>query len=217
LARSPVVAVPTDPAPCPCPSPTTVATGENRTARLAGARTPPAAADSLRLREARDERIDLADAGSGAALAGVGVGVAVARGVRSTGLAGLLLQSRALRRHANGAVLLLFLPRPLFLSASATRRCPVDDGSCSCGCGGRGGGRRREPLELGCGSGRTRHGRGALCSRGDRTEERDGDGDGDSSGVGRRRLGSCAGDDAGVRVRRASVDVRASASASREW
>ena len=74
---------------------------------------------------------------------------------------------------------------------------------------------RREPFELGCGSGRTRHGRGVFCSRGDRTEERDGD----CSGVGRRRLGSGirrAGDD-GVRVRRASVDERASASASREW
>jgi hypothetical protein len=80
-------------------------------------------------------------------------------------LAGLLLQSRAFRRHANGAafvfdVLLLFLFLLVFFFSA---RSPVS--SCA-------GGRR---IGLGCGSGRTRHGRGGLCSRGDRTEERAGD------------------------------------------
>jgi hypothetical protein len=104
------VAVPTI-APPPRSSSTTTATGENLTARRAGVRTPPVAADSRR--DARDERIDLADAGSVAA----GNAAAAARGVCCSAdlVADLLLQSSAFRMHANGATLVFFAFLLLFL------------------------------------------------------------------------------------------------------
>jgi hypothetical protein len=101
-------------------------------------RNPPGADAADSRREAREDRIDLADAGS-ALTAGRGARVGVGVSSIDAELAGgLLLQSRAFRRHVNGAdlALLFFL---LVLLASS----PTSPGSSGCG-----GGRRSEG---GCG------------------------------------------------------------------
>nr|CAB3484938.1 unnamed protein product [Digitaria exilis] len=114
---------------------------------LAVVMNPPVAADSLR--DARDDKIGRADAGSGTAAIPV---------------AEQDVQEACERRWY------LRLRRLLLFFWSA--RHPVEP----CG-GGRNGGSGRR-ADLGCGvqpDCRTRHDSGGLCRRGDRTEERDGD------------------------------------------
>ena len=122
-------------------SPTISTAGENLTARLPGVRNPPGAVAADSRRDAREDRIDLADAGS-ALTAGSGGGRAGAARAAVASISdevagGFLLQSRAFRRHANGAdLVLLLIFRLLFSSLPSPGGSGVGGGSRSDGgCG----------------------------------------------------------------------------------
>jgi uncharacterized protein YbjT (DUF2867 family) len=95
-------------------------------------RNPPGADAADSRREAREDKIDLADAGS-ALTGGRGARVgALCSSIDAELAGGFLLQSRAFRRHANGADLALLFFFLVVLFASS----PTSPGSRGCG-GGR--------------------------------------------------------------------------------
>jgi uncharacterized protein YbjT (DUF2867 family) len=103
-------------------------------------RNPPGADAADSRREAREDKIDLADAGS-ALTGGRGARVgALCSSIDAELAGGFLLQSRAFRRHANGADLALLFFFLVVLLASSPM---LSTGSSGCG-----GGRRSEG---GCG------------------------------------------------------------------